>query len=498
MSRSGRDSMPRIPANLRAAMAELGVARTAAILAVVCGLLALIGLAVYWPVLDDFFALDDFIWLQSASNPSPGDYFKDAFSFPLGTLFDAPTPFWRPLVDTYFFVAWRTWEDNPVPYHAVNLGLHLVTAALVGVLAKELTKTNLIAAAVAVLFLVFPAYDFAVTWISSVTELLATTFYMLTLVLFLRHQQTGRPILFALALASFLLALLSKESSVTAPLVMLLLALSIGSPTSRQEIVRIGRKVSPFFLLGAAYFLFLFWQEYRSSADAGFYRFGWHVLENVWSYLKVLTLPVSPDRGDWVEALRPWTAAAFLAGSILLFVRREVLGVALVMWVFLALLPYSFFPAGIESRYTYLASIPFTLLITYLAWMAIRRTPEGAVRQAAAAIFLTLFAMVVVLAAFETRKNQAWITDQAAAYHDVYLDVPELCGSVAPQGNIYILNPGHFDLFGVSSRMMLNLHYEDVFVDLRPDGTLPELTVFAEEVCVVRFVDGRYRLVMQD
>ena len=40
----------------------------------------------------------------------------------------------------------------------------------------------------------------------------------------------------------------------------------------------------------------------------------------------------------------------------------------------LALLPFSFFPAGVESRYTYLASLPFALLLAsaYTAWDTFR------------------------------------------------------------------------------------------------------------------------------
>ena len=455
--------------------------------------LALAGLAVYWPVLDDFFVLDDFIWLQAASNPSADDFFRDAFSFPTGTLFDAPTPFWRPLVDTYFYVTWRIFGDEPLPYHLLNLAIHVAVAGLTGLLARTLMKSALVGVATALVFLTLPAYDFAVTWISSVTELLAAMLYMLAVVLYATSRRTADRRLYVAALGAFGLALLTKESAVTIPVALLIVALATNFSEKEKALVGLGRDLAPFGLLALAYFAFLFSEEYGPSADEGLYRFGWHVFDNLWDYLKALTLPVSPDRGVWVETLRPFTAAGFLVICVLMAIRRDAIASALAVWVFVALLPYSFFSVGIGARYIYLASIPFSMLVVYIGWL-VTRSLDAMIGRRSTTIAVILLAAVVVLSAVETRHRQDLISGQAEVYRQLYQEVPTLCGELPPRATIYVLNPPHLDPSRVSSPMALNLEYDDVFVGLQRDGTLPALAGFVQDRCVVRYVDGRYVL----
>jgi len=457
-------------------------------------LLTGIALAIYWTVLPTFFALDDYIWLQSASNPELGSYLYGAFSFPEGSLFDAPTPFWRPLIDVYFYVAWRVFGDDPLPYHLVNLSLHVVVAAGTGLVAYQLSRSRVVGAAGSLVFIALPSYDFAVTWISSITEVLGAALFVLALTSFLgfRRAKDGR--LYTVALALFVLGLLSKESTVILPAILALVAVASDPTASRASAARLARQLLPFGLLAAVYFTFLFFQEYRSSSDAGLYRFGWHAFENIWNYLEALTFPVAPDRGQWVDEIRPFSASAFLVVSAILAVRRDMAGCALVTWVFLALLPYSFFPAGIEARYLYLASVPFSIFLVYIVWLIFREC-AGHVRTAASAAGVFVLIAVVALSAIETRHRQTWISLQADAYEELYTGVPAACGTVPPGASIYILEPRHFDLFGVSTNMALNLVYEDVFVSLQPDGKLPELAAFVEDKCVVRHTGERYAAV---
>lgn len=153
--------------------------------------LTLVAFLVYWPDITDFFALDDFIWLRAASNPDATAFFRRAFSFPAGTAFERPTPFWRPLVDAYFFAAWRSYGLDPLPYHVTNVVLHAAVGALLAVLVWQMTSSRMVAPAAGLLFVILPTYDFAVTWISSVTELLGALLYVLTLVLYAAYLRGG-------------------------------------------------------------------------------------------------------------------------------------------------------------------------------------------------------------------------------------------------------------------------------------------------------------------
>ena len=458
-------------------------------------LLFLTAFALYWPILTDFFALDDYIWLQAASNPNPADFFRRAFSFPAGTVFDVSTPFWRPAVDAYFFAAWRIFGLDPLPYHITNVALHGAIASLLALLLWQLTSSRLPGLLGGLLFVVLPTYDFAVTWISSVTELLAALFYLLTLVLFTAYLQGRAPgrWLYWGALGALLLALLSKESAATIPVVLAGLVVVMEPPQSRTALLHRTRELAPFAVLTLAYFVFLYFQEYRSGAEGGLYQFGSHAWGNLWDYLKWMTLPIPDEWASWVEAVRPFAAIAFLVvGGLAIALRRRLLGLAFV-WTLVALLPYAFFPAGIEYRYTYLASIPLTIFAVVLAKEGITRLAPTLGPYPTMSVLAVAILGLTVFLGTEARDHQDALAFQAQAYSELFHQVPEVCGDLPPEGHIFLLQSPVFDLFGVSSRMALNLRYEDVHVGLIR-AELPGLAAFIEDKCVVQYLSGRYVL----
>ncbi len=452
-------------------------------------LLFVAAFALYWPVLTDFFALDDFIWLQAASHPNVAGVFKDAFSFPHGTPFDRPTPFWRPLVDLYFAAAWRVFGLEPLPYHVMNVMLHGGVACLLAVLVGQLGVSRPAALAAGLLFVVLPTYGFAVSWISSVTELMGAFLYLLTLVLYaayLKGQGRSR-VMYMGALAALFLALLSKESAVTLPVALVLLVGALDLPRSTEVATRRLRELAPFVALTAAYFVFLYIQEYRAGADEGSYRFGWHFADNLWAYLKWMTLPLPDDWASWVKGSRPATATLFLAaGTSAALLGNARLGFAFV-WTLVALLPYAFFPAGIEFRYTYLASIPFVIFFAVLLDEAIRWLTPRLALYPTLALGAAVVVSLVVFLAMEARDRQTPVSDQADAYHQLFDQAFALCGDLPPRSHIFIVSSPTADLFGGSARMAMNMRYEDVSVG----RGLPELAAFIENKCVIQYVGDR-------
>jgi hypothetical protein len=153
--------------------------------------LFLVALAVYRPHVTDFFAADDFVFLQSANRHGFLDYVSRAFSFPEATPFDLETPLWRPLVDLYFYLWWRLFSFDPLPYHLANVLLHGAVAALAARLIRQLTGSWL-TGLLALLLCRAADVRHAVTWISDITELLAAFWYLLALVLYVAFLRGGR------------------------------------------------------------------------------------------------------------------------------------------------------------------------------------------------------------------------------------------------------------------------------------------------------------------
>ncbi|MGD9891553.1 MAG: hypothetical protein AB7U18_09705, partial [Dehalococcoidia bacterium] len=272
-------------------------------------------LSLYAPFARDFFVLDDFIWLHAAGTPDTAQFVRDATGFPEATAYTVPTPFWRPLIDAYFFLTWRLFGLNPMPYHLAAIGIHAANALLLVLLVRRLTGSRLVSFLIGFLWAIQPAYDYAVVWISEATELIATFWYLLTLVLFVAylHGDRRRWPLAAGALVSMTLALLAKQSSITIPVLLVLLALVHATPRGWREGFRLSRLLSPFIFVAIIYGLFLFQNDYRTSADAGMYAAGPHALANIWDYLLRLTWPfVTP--GEHIESVTAAAAAVlFLA-----------------------------------------------------------------------------------------------------------------------------------------------------------------------------------------
>jgi hypothetical protein len=450
--------------------------------------------ALYWPYLDDFFALDDFIWLQSATNGDVADYLRGAFSFPTGSAVDVPTPFWRPLVDVYFFAAWRLFGDEPWPYHAVNVALHAGVALLLAVLVRQLSSSWGAGIAAGLVFVVLPAYQYAVVWISSVTELFGAFFYLLTLVLYAAHLRAPNRALYAISIAALFLTLLSKESGVTLPVALGGVALVRAPPRDRGEARALVHELLPFVALTLAYFVFLYIEEYDNASEGSLYSFGWHARENLWDYLQWLVLPVPNSSAEWVADARPYAAAAFLAvGGATLLLRRWAAAFAF-GWALLALIPYSFFEAGIELRYTYLACAPFAAFVALVARDALALVAAAAGPRVAFAIGAAAAVVCAALLAAQVGRGQEVIAEQAVAYRDLYEQSYELCGDLPPEATVFILYSPISDLFGASAGMALNVRYEDVGVARSASGELPELFAFIEHKCAIRYADasGRY------
>ena len=122
---------------------------------------------------------------------------------------------------------------NPLGYHVFQVGLHGVNAFLVFLLAPCCflrrrgpageERAVWLGVAAGGLFLASPLLSMAVVLVSARSELLCAFFYLLGLVLFLRHlEKPGRFCWLAVG-AAYLGGILSKEMAITFPLACLIL-----------------------------------------------------------------------------------------------------------------------------------------------------------------------------------------------------------------------------------------------------------------------------------
>ncbi len=172
-------------------------------------LAALAAVIAYLPALaqsftsDDFFILDRVKALGGLAHPLT--YFTRGFF-----------EYYRPLAFLSQALDWTLWGPHAFGFHLTNVLLHAVTSALVFALGRRLVDPNA-ACAGALLFALHPASHEAVYWIAARFDLLATLFLLASL-LWLGRDGT-RP--YWLGVGSFALALLSKESALSLPVIAL-------------------------------------------------------------------------------------------------------------------------------------------------------------------------------------------------------------------------------------------------------------------------------------
>lgn len=134
---------------------------------------------------------------------------------------------YRPLIHVAYIAVYRFFGLDPAAYHALNVLLHALNAALVFITASVLVSKASIGAAprpyaaylpffAATIFALHPAGAEAVSWVACVTELLYTLFFLLSFLAFIVTDKTRAPLLSA---ALFFVALLSKETALALPVV---------------------------------------------------------------------------------------------------------------------------------------------------------------------------------------------------------------------------------------------------------------------------------------
>jgi tetratricopeptide (TPR) repeat protein len=150
-----------------------------------------------------------------------------------------------PLTLTTFWAQRRLWGLEPLPYHAVNLALHALNAALLLALLRRLEVTG--AWVVAALWAVHPVNVESVAWVAELKNLQSGLFFVLSLLCWLQFESQQSRGWYAVSVAAFAAALASKPSTVVLPAVLLLLAWRQRGGVSRTDL----RRTLPLFALAA-------------------------------------------------------------------------------------------------------------------------------------------------------------------------------------------------------------------------------------------------------
>jgi tetratricopeptide (TPR) repeat protein len=197
----------------------------------VCLVLAVITLAVFWPVTNcDFINFDDNNYVF-ANSKVQGGLTLDSVVWAFTT--QETGNYWHPLtwlslmLDTDLFRG--MFENSATGPHLINLLLHVANTVLLFLVLRELTSAHWRSAFVAALFALHPLHVESVAWISERKDVLSTFFWLLALLAYghyagaLKARMPRARFFYRGALLCFALGLMSKPMLVTLPFVLLLL-----------------------------------------------------------------------------------------------------------------------------------------------------------------------------------------------------------------------------------------------------------------------------------
>src|SRR3990172_2770395 len=150
---------------------------------------------------------------------------------------------YRPLTYASYALNHAISGDGVTGYHIVNFLLHLANILLVflavGAVFRKSGREDpfypaLFAAAV---FALHPVQTGAVTYLSARSALVASLFYLAAFYVYVRHRESGKTCLLAMSAGLYLLGLLSKETAVSLPALILVYELMFaqGAAASRLQ-----------------------------------------------------------------------------------------------------------------------------------------------------------------------------------------------------------------------------------------------------------------------
>ncbi len=197
---------------------------------------------VYQETLHNFFLADDALWIQQAKSVEKG--FHHLFA-PVGRYF-------RPAVTFIVFVIYETFRLNPMPYYLACVTLHFLNSVLVYLFSLAFSKNVFneekrgVSFLSAVFFSVLYSHCEAVIYVGALGDSLVCFFSLLSFLYFLKSVNDRLAFYFC-SLIFYLLALLSKESAVTFPFLLLVYSLLF----ERKRFQR----VIPYFMCIIPYFI---------------------------------------------------------------------------------------------------------------------------------------------------------------------------------------------------------------------------------------------------
>ncbi|HBG46701.1 MAG TPA: hypothetical protein DDW94_06880 [Deltaproteobacteria bacterium] len=303
------------------------------------------------------------------------------------------------------------WGLDPKGYHLANVIIHATNGVLLFFVLLRLTRSSSLALLGAALFALHPLNVENVAWVAERKTLLAALFTFSSMIFYFDYREKKRLGLYALSLALFTAALLSKSTAVMLPAVFLAYELFLSPDRKFRHLV-------PALLLSGLFSLIAIYTHPEAASDGNNLFTMEFLLHSVyptmmpvfWKYILMTALPINLsgfyDTALYDSFLNPVVLVSTLglaAVSVLAFWKGSPLVRFFYAWFWLWLLPTSNIiplPVYYADRYMYLSAIGLFILFG----LGMRKAATNFRLEKAATIAAVLIVLALALLAF-SRQN---------------------------------------------------------------------------------------------
>ena len=412
-----------------------------------------------------------------------------------------------------FALNYQWGQENPFGYHLFNILIHICTTFLVFFIARLTIAKGTswdedaalkIALITALLFGLHPIQTETVTYISGRPGGLAGLFYFLSLLLFILASLKGsrvlRYVFYLLSLIIFFMAVLSKETAITLPVMIILYDLCfMKGPNWPPFRSRLGFYLCYPALAGAAFFL----SPNVFSVIQGFFKkihltLGLVQLDLLKHPLKLFLFPVNltfeydfPTQVSWVSLL---VSIAIILLCVFLafkkfYIKSSVLTFC-VLWFPLTIAPTnSFMPRThlFSERNMYIPSFGLCLFFAVLLYLiADKAKKRGMIWGAVLLIFICTAIMVV-------KRNQVYASP-STLWADTFKKSPNKLSIGKTLSIHYLMEEDYANaLTPLKALLQINPHLYDVHQNLgiayKSLGNFPEAEKHFKEAISIEPMD---------
>ncbi len=348
----------------------------------VLAFLVLLGLLVYAPILDTTFFSDDFTVL----------YRLTKVNFNTGSFF-------RPLSDASIYLDYIFYGTRADGFHVSNVLIHAATAFLCYLAAVEFFKLTapgsashkFYASICAVLFLVYPFHSEAVVWVVGRGVLLAASFSILSLYIYLKAKGNGY---FLLAAFCYFISLFGYESPVLLPVIILIIEL-LCKRWSRSSI----RALLPFAVAALAYLFVRFMQLGDIAGNHQYFSLSSSLRQLLLNVFRLIERSMLPPMQNSLLAIV--TIGAVVTSGLLMYCSKQRPAVmhkrmlSYVLMYAVSLLPV--ITVGIDThdtegeRFLYFPSFFFVLMTVQLLYVWFEKSNKSRIPAAIIFVYCLFF-----------------------------------------------------------------------------------------------------------